>query len=280
MVKGGYEATLVIMGGCFSVGRAVRAAVCKQYVADYLRAEEGKALILFTEDQEFKQIRVEEIENIEGGVILKFVSKNVEEGGRRISGNIGGGGDAASKGDICARVERNSTGECDRRLNDVEQPIYRNSIFGHDLVGEYGRHKSRREGSGPTEGKGHKYGGKVVGVSSDLTKYNGYDDDSEGNEVGAAEAEGIQGDVVAGPTVKGGEAVAHVTFSDKISCLWEDGEAVFPLAIYENMRKSGDTDTENINFENTEEEMGKIVQQMESIEMDLKERLVVMKADV
>jgi len=280
MVKGGYEATLVIMGGCFSVGRAVRAAVCKQYVADYLRAEDGKALILFTEDQEFKQIRVQEIENIEGGVVLKFVSKDVEEGGRRISGDIGGGGDAANKSDICARVERNSAGECGRRLDNVEQPVYRNSFFGHDLVGKYGRNKSRGEGSGPTEGKGHKYGGKVVGVSFNLTKRNGYDNDSEGNEVGAAKAEGVPGDVVAGPTVKGGEAVAHVTFSDEISCLWEDGEAVFPLAIYENLRKSGNTDTENIKFENTEEEMDKIVQQMESIEMDLKERLVVMKADI
>jgi len=280
MVKGGYEATLVNMGGCFSVGRAVRAAVCKQYVADYLRAEDGKALILFTEDQEFKQIRVQEIENIQGGVVLKFASKNVEEGGRRVSRDIGGGGDTADKGDICSRVERNSAGECDRCSNDAQQPIYRNCFIGHDLVGEYGRYQPRGEGCGPSKREGHKYGGEVVGVSFNLTKRNGYDNDFEGNEVGAVEAEGVPGAVVAGPAVERGEAVAHVTFSDQISCFGEDGEAVFPIAIYENLRKSENIDTEIMKVESTEEEMDKIVREMEEIEMDMKARLAVMKADI
>jgi len=155
---------------------------------------------LFTEDQELRQIRVEEIQNIEGGIILKFepakklfrLTKNVEERGGELSGDIGSGGDAASESDFCVRVERNIIGECDRRLGDVEQPVHRNSIFRHDLDREYGRHKSRREGSGPTEGKGNKHGGEVLGVLSDFTKYGGHDDDFEGDEVGAAEEAGVQ----------------------------------------------------------------------------------------
>jgi len=70
-----------------------------------------------------------------------------------------------------------------------------------------------------------------------------------------------------------------VTFSDEISFLWEDGEAVFPLAIYENLRNGGNTDTADINHVNTEEEMDKIVKQMESLEADLKGRLALVKSD-
>jgi len=280
MAEGGYEATLVNMGGCFSVGRAVRAAVCKQYVADYLRAEDGKALILFTEDQELRQIRVQEIENIEGGVFLKFASKNVGGGIKRVSEDIGGGGDTADTGYFCSRTERNSFGECGGRLNNAEQQIYRNCVARYGVVGEYGRDKSCGERGGPTAGEGVKHGGEAVGVPVNLTKCNGHDNDSAGNEVGAAETEGVPGDVVAGPTVKGGEAVAHVTFSDKISCLWEDGEAVYPLVVYENLRRIEDTDMESIEIENNEEEMDSIVSQMRSIEIDLKERLIVMKADI
>jgi len=279
MAEGGYEATLVNMGGCFSVGQAVRAAVCQQYIADYLRAEDGKALILFTEDQELRQIRVQEIENIEGGVFLKFASKNVGGRSKRAAEDIGGGGDTADTSYFCARTERNSLGECGGRLNNAEQQIHRNCVARYCVVGEYGRDQPCGEGGGPTAGERVKHGGEAMGVSVNLTKYDGHDNDSAGNEVGATEAEGVPGDAVSGPTVEGGEAVAHVTFSDSISCLWEDGEAVYPLVVYENLRRIEDTNLESIEIDNDEEEMDSILSQMKAIEKDLKERLIVMKAD-
>jgi len=280
MGRRGYEIALVNMGGCFSVGGSVRAAVYKQYVADYLRAEDGRALILFTEDQEFRQIRVQEVENVENGILLKFVSKDAGGRGTKATEDFGGGGDTADTGHLCARAERNPFGECSGRPNNVKQQIYRNCVAGYGVVREHGGDQPCGTGGGPTAGERDKHGGEAVGVPVNLTKYNGHDNDSAGNEVGATEAEGVPGDAVAGPTVEGGETVAHVTFSDTISCLWEDGEAVYPLVVYENLRRIEDTDLESIEIENNEEEMDSIVSQMKSIEKDLKERLIVMKADM
>jgi len=277
MGRGGYEIALVNMGGCFSVGRSVRAAVYKQYVADYLRNEDGRALILFTEDQEFRQVRVQEVENVENGILLKF--KDAGGRGARAAEDFGGGGDTADTCYICARAERNPSGECSGRPDNAEQQIYRNCVARYSVVREHGGDKPYGERNGGAKREGAEHGGQAVGVSANCAEYNGHDNYSAGHEVGAAEAEGVPGDAVDGLTVKGGETVAHVRFSDTISCLWENGEAVYPLIVYENLRKVEDTDTKGTEIEDSEAEMDSIVTQMKSIEKDLKERLIVMKAD-
>jgi len=280
MGRRGYGIALVNMGGCFSIGRSVRAAVYKQYVADYLRAEDGRALILFTEDQEFRQIRVQEVENVENGILLKFVSKDAGGRGTEATENFGGGGDTADTCYLCTRTERDSSGERGGRFNNAKQQIHRNCVAGYGMVGEHGRNQPSGTGGGPTAGERDKHGGEVVGVPVNLTKYNGHDNDFAGNEVGAAEAEGVPGDAITRLAVEGGEAIAHVTFSDTISCLWEDGVAAYPLVVYENLRKIEDTNTESIKIEDNEEEMDSIVSEMKLIEKDLEERLIVMKADM
>jgi len=280
MGRRGYEIALVNMGGCFSIGRSVRAAVYKQYVTDYLRTEDGRALILFTEGQEFRQIRVQEVENVENGILLKFVSKDARGRGTEATEDFGGGGDTADTCYFSTRTERDSSAKCGGRVDDAEQQIYRNCVARYGMVGEHGGDQPSGTGGGSTTGERNKHGGEAVGVPINLTKFNCHDNDLEGNEVGAAEAEGVQGDADTRPAVEGGEAIAHVTFSDTISCLWEDGVAVYPLVVYENLRRIEDTDTESIKIEDNEEEMDIIVSQMKSIENDLKERLIVMKADM
>jgi len=253
--------------------------VLKQYVTDYLRNEDGRALILFTEDQEFRQVRVQEVEIVEKGILLK-VAKDAGGRGARAAEDFGGGGDTADTCYICTGTERNTSGERSGRSDNAEQPIYRNCVAGYSVVREFGGDKPYGEGDRGVQREGAEHGGQAVGVSPDCTKYNCHDHYLAGNEVGAAETEGVPGDAAEGPAVPRGETVAHVRFSDTISCLWENGEAVYPLVVYENLRRIEDTNSESAGIEDNEAEMNSIVSQMKSIEKDLKERLIVMKADI